>query len=141
MSHGAHNRTRGATLIELLMAMVIMAVLTAVVAPQLKIPEIQAKAGRLHTNLKMLRDAIGAFLADTGAFPASLEDLTATSIPPHGLDTDGESAPLDSTWHGPYLAGPVPRDPFTGRHFLYNTTTPGQIGHVSSPAQWPYCSW
>ena len=141
MFHGKHNRIRAATLIELLMAMVIMAVLTAIVAPQLKIPEIQAKAGRLRTNLRMLRNAIGAFQADTGAFPASLEDLVSTSIPPHGLDADGEHVALDSNWHGPYLAGPVPHDPFTGRQFLYNTTTPGQIGHISSPAQWPYCSW
>lgn len=121
--------------------MVVMAIMTAVVAPQLHIAETQAKAMRLHSCLKALRDAIGAFYADTGAYPASLEDLTATTMPAAGLDADGERVQLESNWNGPYIHGPLPRDPLTGKRFLYNTTTPGRVGHVSSPAPWPYCSW
>lgn len=132
---------RGATLIELLIAVGIVAVLSAIVVPQLKIPQTQAKAMKLQADLKLLRDAIGAFQADTGAYPATLDDLTSAAPPAGGLDSDGERVSLESTWKGPYVEGPLPRDPFTYKPFTYNTTTPGRIGHVSSPAAWPYCSW
>jgi general secretion pathway protein G len=69
------RRTSGFTLIELLVVMTIMALLLAIAAPRYFNSVGRAKEAALKTNLRMLREAIDQHRADTGQFPASLNQL------------------------------------------------------------------
>jgi general secretion pathway protein G len=66
---------RGFTLIELLVVMAILALLLAIAAPKYFESVDRAKEAALRTDLRVLRDAIDKFHADTGQYPQSLEAL------------------------------------------------------------------
>ncbi len=42
-------------------------------------------------------------MKDAGCYPATLDDLVATSAPTEGLDVSGNPVPLPGEWKGPYL--------------------------------------
>lgn len=68
-------RDRGFTLIELLVVMAIIATLLAIVAPRYFTSVDRAKETVLKQNLSILRDAIDKYYADTGGYPADLNQL------------------------------------------------------------------
>lgn len=69
------KKPRGFTLIELLVVMAIIATLLTIVAPRYLDSVDKAKDAALKTNLRMIRDAIDKYRADTGSYPQALEDL------------------------------------------------------------------
>ena len=69
------RQASGFTLIELLVVMVIIATLLSIVAPRYFGSVDRAKEAALHTNLRILRDAIDKRMGDTGNYPDSLEQL------------------------------------------------------------------
>lgn len=66
---------RGHTLIELLLALFILALLASLVAPVVSGGIERAKESALKEDLYHLRRAIDDHYADTGAYPADLEEL------------------------------------------------------------------
>lgn len=68
-------RSRGFTLIEMLVVMTIIATLVAIVAPRYFRHLDQAKETALHQTLNVVRDAIDKFQADKGRCPATLDEL------------------------------------------------------------------
>jgi len=78
---------------------------------------------QLDDALSQLDEALLGFLQDTGCYPASLADLTATTAPPYGLDSSGNRVPLTGRFDGPYLKE-LPEDPLTGKRdtWLYEVT-------------------
>jgi prepilin-type N-terminal cleavage/methylation domain-containing protein len=68
---------RGFTLIELLVAMTIVALLLSIVVPRYFGGMARAEEAALRENLYLMRDAIDKHYTDTGAYPGSLEELTA----------------------------------------------------------------
>lgn len=66
---------RGFTLIELLVALTIVALLLSIVVPKYFGSLARAEESVLKENLHALRDAIDKHHADTGRYPASLDDL------------------------------------------------------------------
>ena len=77
LSKGATGapRWRAFTLIELLVTLAIIALLMSIVAPRYFSSVSKAEETVLSQNLALLRDAIDKHYADTGKYPASLEDL------------------------------------------------------------------
>ncbi len=65
----------GFTLIELLVVLSIVALLTAIVAPRYFDSVGRAKETVLHTDLRILREAIDKESADTNQLPLSLQQL------------------------------------------------------------------
>lgn len=65
----------GFTLIELLVVMAILATLLALAAPRYFESVERAKEAALHTDLRLLREAIDKHRADTGRLPDSLDQL------------------------------------------------------------------
>ncbi len=64
----------------------------------------QALESTLKDNLRELRNAIEQFQADTGAYPARLLDLVATTAPKVGVDLDGHQINIPAgCYKGPYL--------------------------------------
>lgn len=70
-------RRNGFTLIELLVALTIIALLLSIVVPRYFGSVSRAEESVLKENLHALRDAIDKHQADTGRYPASLDDLVA----------------------------------------------------------------
>jgi general secretion pathway protein G len=67
------KRAAGFTLVELLMVMAILALLLSIVAPRYFASVDRAKEATLRTDLRLLREAIDKYRADTGQFPDSLQ--------------------------------------------------------------------
>jgi general secretion pathway protein G len=68
---------RGFTLIELLVALTIVALLLSIVVPRYFGSLARAEEGVLRENLYVMRDAVDKHFADTGRYPASLEELVS----------------------------------------------------------------
>ncbi len=66
---------RGFTLIELLVALTIIALLLSIAVPRFFGGLGRAEESVLKENLHALRDAIDKHLADTGRYPATLDEL------------------------------------------------------------------
>jgi general secretion pathway protein G len=70
-----NKRRLGFTLIELLVVLAIMASLLTLVVPRYFQQTDRAQETVLKHNLVAVRDGIDKFFADTGRYPASLEEL------------------------------------------------------------------
>jgi len=68
-------RSRGFTLIELLLVLLLVAMLASLVAPVVTGGIQRAREATLKTDLYALRKALDDYNADTGAYPAELEEL------------------------------------------------------------------
>jgi len=71
------TRRAGFTLIELLVALAIIALLLSLVVPRYFGSLTRADEAVLKENLYLMRDAIDKHFADTGRYPASLDELAA----------------------------------------------------------------
>ena len=96
------------TLIELLLVLVILAVLAAVVVPKFTNRSEQARVTAAKTGISSIETALDAFEVDNGRYPTSDERLDALVNAP----------PNVQNWHGPYIKGGVPTDPW-GNPYVY----------------------
>lgn len=127
------DRRRGFTLMELLIVIIVIAVLAAIALPRFINSGLRSKEASLKSDLKIYRNAVQLFLNDTGAYPANLAALVATSAPASGLDSAGSAKSIIATdWKGPYIDA-VMTDPVSGNAFTYATTSPN-VGKVNSSA-------
>ncbi len=75
MSNRKRRRTRGFTLIELMIVISIILILMGVAIPQYQQSVLHAKESVLHQDLKVMRDAIDQYTLDKEKAPQSLQDL------------------------------------------------------------------
>ena len=136
MAITAHKDTRmkyaraGFTLMEILIAVMIIGVLGAMIGPALfnvyKNQQISATAA----SLKSLKDGIGMFKMHTGQYPVKLKDLVVKP-------KSGEER-VTKKWQGPYVgkegATDVPEDPWIEK-FVYKVT-PGGGKHPYELRSW-----
>jgi general secretion pathway protein G len=109
------RRDAGFTLIELMIVLFILGLLAALVAPRLMGRVGQAKIKSAHAQIQLLATALDLYHLDVGRYPSEEEGLRSLRDKP-------ESA---TTWGGPYLDKPVPKDPW-GRDYIYKA--PGEHG-------------
>ena len=69
------QRSRGFTLIELIVVMAIVALLAGITAPRYFASLDRAKANSLRSSLAVMRDALDKYAADKGRYPETLEQL------------------------------------------------------------------
>ena len=102
------TRSRGFTLLELLVVMVIIGLLAGFVAPRYfaQVGKSRVKAAR--AQIDALDKALEQYRLDTGRLPTSEEGLLALQTAPQGV----------SNWEGPYLKKDVPVDPW-GHPYVY----------------------
>jgi len=100
-----HNYSRGFTLLEMLVVLVIIALLAGLVGPQLFSQVDSAKVKTAKAQVKMLKNALETARLDIGRLPTNEEGLSILRSPPADEATRG-------FWKGPYLDENVPLDPW-----------------------------
>src|SRR5438270_5745569 len=88
---GSQHR-RGFTLVELMIVIFIIITLVSIAAPMYGQAVIRAREARLHSDLKVMRDAIDQYTLDKLKAPQTLDDLVSAG----------------------YLKS-IPKDPFTNK--------------------------
>lgn len=109
-------RSRGFTLLELLIALVIIGLLVGVVAPNLFKNVGKSEVTTAKQQIESLSKAIDQYRLDNGNFPSTEQGLAALT-----------SKPADAPkWNGPYLKKEAPLDPW-GKAYIYKA--PGEHGN------------
>lgn len=109
------RRAGGFTLLEMLVVILIIGMLTGIVAPRLLGQLAKSEITTARAQLSSLDKAVQAFRMDMGRFPTTEEGLNVLTAAP----------PNETRWHGPYLQGAVPLDPW-GKPYQY--AIPGPAG-------------
>jgi general secretion pathway protein G len=107
--------SKGFTLTELLVVLVIIGLLAALVGPVLYQRINPAKQSVASAQIESFMTALDSYFLDVGKFPSQQQGLSALRV-----RQDGESR-----WNGPYLKKDIPVDPW-GNPFVYHT--PGRNG-------------
>lgn len=113
-------KSRGFTLIEMLVVLVIIGLLAGLVGPRLFGHVDTSKIQTAKTQIKMLKGALDAMRLDIGRYPTQSEGLAL-------LDNAPQDEKLKSLWHGPYLEEALPQDPW-GNPYQYSI--PGTNGQA-----------
>lgn len=113
------SRSRGFTLLEMLVVLVIIGLLAGLVGPRLFSKVDQAKVTTANTQVKLLRGAVENIRLDMGRYPTVEEGLALLTKPP-------ADPALAARWRGPYLDDVVPLDPWAKP---YQYALPGRDGH------------
>jgi general secretion pathway protein G len=106
-------RSRGFTLLELLVVIVIIGLLAGLVAPRYFDQVGKSNTKIAKAQIDSLEKALDQFRLDVGSYPTSEQGLPALFTKPANADK----------WQGPYLKKPVPPDPW-GRAYRYKS--PGE---------------
>ena len=111
---------QGFTLVEVMVVVVILAILAAIVVPQiLKRPE-EARITAAKQDISSIENALSLYKLDSGFYPTTNQGLQA-------LVTKPGSSPVPENWSpGGYLKQ-IPVDPW-GQQFKY--MQPGQHGDI-----------
>jgi general secretion pathway protein G len=105
----------GFTLMELLVVILIIGLLTGIVGPRLLGQISRSEVTTARAQMDAFDKALQAYRLDAGHFPSTTQGLQALV-----------AQPADETrWHGPYLQGTVPVDPW-GTPYQYRS--PGTNG-------------
>jgi general secretion pathway protein G len=107
--------SRGFTLLELLVVMVIIGLLASYVGPKYFAQIGKSEVKTTRAQIDALGKAIDQFRLDVGRYPTTEEGLASLVTKPANLPK----------WDGPYLAKSVPLDPW-GNAYVYKS--PGDHG-------------
>jgi general secretion pathway protein G len=115
MSRSPFARTRGFTLLELLVVMVIIGLLAGYVGPKFfgQIGKSEIKATR--AQIDALQKSLDQYRLDVGRYPSTEQGLAVLVAKPAD----------EPKWAGPYLSKAVPKDPW-GNDYQYRA--PGEHG-------------
>lgn len=109
------RRTKGFTLLELLVVLVIIGMLAAIVGPRYFAQLGKSQVTVARAQIDVLSKSVDNFRLDVGRFPTAEEGLQALVVRPASADK----------WNGPYLKKEVPPDPW-GHPYVYQV--PGAKG-------------
>jgi len=107
------NNSRGFTLIELMVVIVILGILAGLIVPRIMGRPEQAKQLKARMQIESISTALKLYKLDNGQYPTTEQGLQALVEPP----TSGN---IPTNWRkGGYLEkGKVPKDPW-GNDFVY----------------------
>jgi general secretion pathway protein G len=134
-------RPRGFTLIEVIILVVVFAVMTATILPQLSNSTKNARESSMRFNLQSLRTQIELYkVQHAGGLPDgtfNLKQLTSATDSTGALSTTGS---VDAAHpFGPYLPGGLPVQPFSGLNTVKVDT--GAAGTTPAGAAAPGGGW
>jgi prepilin-type N-terminal cleavage/methylation domain-containing protein len=125
----ASIKPKGFSIAEILVALSIIAILSAVLIPTLGGHIRRSDAGRISSDLTAMQSAIHAFAEDVHRYPGSVTDLLV-AIDGSGFDVNGAPYPANLTpkWKGPYLE----RDPSTSLGVVGLNTSFGTLAGANA---------
>lgn len=126
------KRYSGFTLIELMVALALLALILSSAAPVMQITAKRAKEQELKRSLWQMRDAIDAYkkAVDNGLIKKSPGQ---SGYPPNlQILVQGVENPRDPKKRKMYFLRSIPRDPFTSDPELPNEATWGKRSYASS---------
>jgi prepilin-type N-terminal cleavage/methylation domain-containing protein len=118
VADNVYGMRRAFTLVELLIAIVIVAVLASIAIPKFADRTLKNKEAALRASLRIIREAGDRCEADT-ALTVDVTHLTQVTPPANGwergpMNTNWTAKPINpSRWRGPYLNA-VPVNPILG---------------------------
>ena len=110
------NATRGFTLIEILVVIIVLGMLAALVGPRILGRVSEAKSATARTQIELLGLGLDNYRLDNGSYPTTEQGLAALNETP-------THEPLPANWRGPYLRKAIPLDPW-GTPYRYRS--PGE---------------
>jgi general secretion pathway protein G len=114
----ARRKTRGFTLLELMVVIVIIGVLAALIAPKILDRVVQAKITAAQSDINTLMNALKIYKLDNGRYPSTDQGLQALVNKPTSGNVPGN-------WKS-YL-DKLPEDPW---HHPYQYANPGAHGEI-----------
>ena len=112
------NDSRGFTLIEVMVVVVILAILAGIIVPRIMGRPEEAKRIKAQVDIKAIEEALNLYKLDNGSYPTTEQGIEALVKRP-------ETSPIPPKWkEGGYLAK-VPSDPW-GKDYQY--LSPGEHG-------------
>jgi general secretion pathway protein G len=109
--------SRGFTLLELLVVLVILGLLAGYVAPKYFAQVGKSEVKVAQAQIGALEKALDQYRIDTGRYPSNEQGLAALNTKPAD----------EAKWDGPYLKKTVPNDPW-GKPYQYKM--PGEHSEV-----------
>jgi general secretion pathway protein G len=119
----------GMTLVEVLLAIAILAIIAAVVLPTTAAQLRDGHATALANQLANLRDAVGNYRQNVGAYPLFLTQLTTQPVAgdDDSCGTNLSNAELNA-WRGPYLNQNVVGNLPVGNAIVVSQLTRAAVG-------------
>jgi len=114
-------RTRGFTLIEILVVITVIAILAGLVGPMVFRNVGDAKISAARAQIELFALALEQYRLDKDLYPGTTQGLAALRERPSG-------EPQARNWRGPYLRKTIPLDPW-GRRYTYKS--PGDVNAES----------
>lgn len=112
------NRSRGFTLIEIMVVMVILGLLVALVAPNIMGRGDEARVTAAEAQLRNISSALDLYRLDNSHYPSTEQGLDALVEKPSG-------SPEPSNWNPDGYMNAIPKDPW-GNDYQY--VQPGSEG-------------
>lgn len=111
-----YKNTRGFTLLELLVVILIIGLLTGIVAPRFLGQVGRSETTAARAQLDAFDKALQAYRIDTGRFPSTGQGLRALVNQPAD----------EPRWRGPYMRDDIPLDPWGSAYQYRNPGTNGR---------------
>jgi general secretion pathway protein G len=115
------HKSRGFTLLELLVVTVIIGLLAGIVVPRYFDTVGKSKVKVARAQMDQFEKAIEQYRLDVGGLPTAAQGLDALITAPSGVPN----------WQGPYLKRGVPPDPW-GHAYIYKLTANGKDPDIIS---------
>ncbi|MDP3559696.1 MAG: type II secretion system major pseudopilin GspG [Legionellaceae bacterium] len=112
------QQSRGFSLIEIMVVIVILGILASLVVPKIMSRPEEARLVKAKQDIQSIQNALDLYRLDNGSYPSSEQGLNALV---HQPDSD----PVPQNWQ-PYLKS-IPKDPW-GHNYTY--ANPGEHGEV-----------
>lgn len=117
------SRRPGYSLMEVLIAVAIIAVLATLVGPRLLGQLDRSKVTAANTQIRMIETSLDTMRLDIGRYPTREEGLSLLVTPREAVE---------GLWAGPYLDGGLPADPWGNPYQYQPATSPSDRGQVFS---------